>query len=75
MRIYVVLPCGRSAHLELGHAVGRGKKTAVLLTDGEPELMYRMVDHLVVSVDELLSALGPATITALHAGWPEGGAA
>ena len=27
----LVLPCGRSAHLELGWAVGVGKRTAVLL--------------------------------------------
>lgn len=29
----LVLPCGRSAHLELGWAVGAGKKTAVMLFD------------------------------------------
>jgi nucleoside 2-deoxyribosyltransferase len=40
----LVLPCGRSAHLELGFAVGQGKKTIVLLDDpmSEPELMYLM---------------------------------
>ena len=43
----LVLPCGKSAHLELGWAVGAGKKTAILL-DGivEPELMYKLVDHV-----------------------------
>src|SRR5688572_21392889 len=29
----LVLPCGRSAHLELGHAVGAGKRSAVLFPD------------------------------------------
>ena len=54
----LVLPCGRSAHLELGWAVGAGKLTVAYLVDGEPELMYRMVDHLCVSVDELTAVLG-----------------
>lgn len=27
----LVIPCGRSAHLELGYAVGAGQKTAILL--------------------------------------------
>lgn len=55
----LVLPCGRSAHLELGWAVGAGKRTAILLEDpAEPELMYRMVDHLATTMDDLLAWLG-----------------
>lgn len=52
----LVLPCGRSAHLELGWAVGMGLQTAILLNqDGfEPELMYRLVDKLAVSLDEVI---------------------
>ena len=51
----LVLPCGRSAHLELGYATGAGKITAVLLTGyNEPELMYRMNGKLCVSVDEVI---------------------
>ena len=51
----LVLPCGKSAHLELGWAVGAGKRTAVLHEDPcEPELMYRMVDHLAPSMVSLL---------------------
>lgn len=38
----LVMPCGRSAHLEAGWFVGAGKPLAILLADGEPELMYRM---------------------------------
>ena len=55
----LVLPCGRSAHLELGWACGAGKRTVVLL-DGqnEPELMYRMVDKICVSLDEVAGFLG-----------------
>ena len=55
----LVLPCGRSAHLELGWAVGQGKRTAILLEDpAEPELMYRMVDHLAPTLIDLLGWLG-----------------
>lgn len=51
-------PCGRSAALELGWAIGAGKRTAVLMTDGqEPELMIRLADLLTSSVDELLAWL------------------
>src|SRR5678816_2749619 len=28
-RLLLVLPCGRSAHLELGHAIGAGKETII----------------------------------------------
>ena len=55
----LVLPCGRSAHLELGWAVGAGKRTAILTQDGEePELMAKMVDHIATSAFELLGWLG-----------------
>jgi hypothetical protein len=55
----LVLPCGKSAHLELGWAVGARKRTAVLLEDPiEPELMYRMVDYLAPSLFDLLGWLG-----------------
>lgn len=30
----MVLPCGKSAHLELGWAVGAGKRTIILLEEG-----------------------------------------
>lgn len=54
----LVLPCGKSAHLELGWAVGAGKRTAILLEDPvEPELMYRMVDHMATDVDDLIDFL------------------
>lgn len=55
----MVLPCGKSAHLELGWAVGAGKRTAILLENPiEPELMYRMVDYLSPSLFDLLGWLG-----------------
>ncbi len=55
----LVLPSGRSAHLELGWAVGRGKRTCILTRDGEePELMARMVDHITTTGEDLLAWLG-----------------
>lgn len=54
----LLLPCGKSAHLELGWAVGAGKRTAILLEEPvEPELMYRMVDYLAPSLLDLMDWL------------------
>lgn len=39
----LVMPCGRSAHIEAGYFVGAGKPLHILLTaSAEPELMWRM---------------------------------
>jgi len=53
--VVMVMPCGRSAHLELGYAVGRMKKTAILLCNGEPELMYRMATNIFTEIPSLIS--------------------
>lgn len=55
----LVQPCGKSAHLELGYAVGAGKRTAILLSEYqfEPELMYKMADMAFASQTELKGAL------------------
>lgn len=55
----LVLPCGRSAHLELGWAVGAGKRAFVLTAEtlDEPELMYLMCDRICLTIEELLEAL------------------
>jgi hypothetical protein len=56
----LLLPCGRSAHLELGWAVGMGAHTAILLEPDNvvPELMYKMVDHIATTMVDLLGWLG-----------------
>jgi hypothetical protein len=58
----LVLPCGKSAHLELGYAVGAGKKTVILglPMNGphEPELMYKMCDAVFGSLGELYAWAG-----------------
>lgn len=56
--LVMVQPCGRSSALELGWAIGAGKKTLVLMEDGqEPELMLRLAHHLCLSIDEVLERL------------------
>ena len=45
--LVLVMPCGRSAHLEAGWAIGRGKPACIYFPRediGEPELMYKMAD-------------------------------
>lgn len=55
----LLLPCGRSAHLEAGWAAGAGKEVHVLLAAEEcvPELMYRMCAALHADVESLVDAL------------------
>ena len=54
----MVLPCGRSAHLELGWATGRNKTTFILLDEyQEPELMYLEADYICLSIDEVIGIL------------------
>jgi hypothetical protein len=59
----LVLPCGRSAHLELGYAVGARQRTIVLLDDpmSEPELMYLACTTICVSLDEVVKELRRAS--------------
>lgn len=55
----LVLPCGRSAHLEAGYAAGKGKRTIFYLHPDkfEPELMYRLGDACVTNHEGLLREL------------------
>jgi hypothetical protein len=55
----LVLPCGRSAHLEAGYAAGQGKRTIIMLSQDkfEPELMYRLGHGFVTDTHELICAL------------------
>ncbi|MDP9560521.1 UNVERIFIED_ORG: hypothetical protein J2740_001710 [Rhizobium nepotum] len=54
----LVLPCGRSAHLELGWMSGAGKRTLILTQDDEePELMALLADRICISVAELRAEL------------------
>ena len=54
----LLLPCGRSAHLELGWMAGAGKATIIWTQDGqEPELMNLLCDRICVNLHEVLAAL------------------
>lgn len=69
----LLLPCGRSAHLEAGYAMGQGKETFVLLSDEgfEPELMYLLGDHICETEQDLIVALNHSSGQRCHAsyGW------
>lgn len=56
----LVLPCGRSAHLEAGWMKGAGKKVFAFIPSScefEPELMYKMLDHVTSDLGEIISLL------------------
>lgn len=56
----LVLPCGRSAHLEAGWMKGAGNKVIAYIPEGiriEPELMYGLLDGVTSDIQELLSWL------------------
>lgn len=63
----IVLPCGRSAHLELGWGA-RNARSVVLLDDpmSEPELMYLACNTICVSIEEVVHALGKDACTVCH---------
>lgn len=55
----LVLPAGKSGHMELGYVLGRGKPGFILLA-GQPErydVMYKLASAVCSSVDELLERM------------------
>lgn len=61
----LLLPCGRSAHLEAGWMIGQGKPTWIVLDEAEfpspngsnPELMYKMATALVTDLGALVESI------------------
>lgn len=58
----MLLPCGRSAHIEAGYCKGRGKRLVVLYPNDsregfDPDLMYLLADHIACGPVELRDAL------------------
>lgn len=52
--VVLVLPCGRSAHLEAGWAIGAGKPVFILTRTGEePELMAKLANGIATNTAEL----------------------
>lgn len=67
--VVLVLPCGASAHLELGYAIGKQKFTVIYrpptVSDWEPELMYKFADRLcsnIQCVGEFLDSMERAIL-------------
>ena len=59
----LVLPCGRSAHLEAGWAAGAGKGLVIYLAEYDtPELMYRMAGAIVTTLADVQIALMAASM-------------
>lgn len=59
----LVLPCGRSAHLEAGWFLGAGKPVVVYIPEPcEPELMYLLVGRAMIvdNSDDLLDFVAAA---------------
>lgn len=55
----LVLPAGKSGHLELGYMVGKGKPSYILF-DKEPErydIMYQFATDVFYSAEDLIKAL------------------
>jgi nucleoside 2-deoxyribosyltransferase len=60
--VVLVLPAGKSGHLELGYAVGKGKPGYILL-DKEPErydVMYQFATGIYSSLADLIKVLQPS---------------
>ena len=55
----LLLPCGRSAHIEAGYFVGANKRLIILMAEEEqePELMYLMANHICTNIGETLRIL------------------
>lgn len=54
----LVLPCGRSAHLEAGYFHGANKRLVIYIPEPiEPDLMYLMADYICLTIDEVFEAL------------------
>jgi hypothetical protein len=54
----LVLPSGRSAHTEAGYMAGAGKRVIVYIPEMvEPELMYKLFNGVVGSLEDLVRAL------------------
>jgi hypothetical protein len=73
----LVLPCGRSAHLEAGYACGQGKDVIFMLNEDrfEPELMYLLGGGFVTNTTELCIALRFERSSCTTIGYPDAVAA
>jgi hypothetical protein len=65
----LLLPCGRSAHIEAGYFVGHPTKSLHIYAPElpEPELMYKMANGVHLTVDSLLAALEQEAVDRINA--------
>lgn len=57
--VVLILPAGKSGHLELGYALGRGKKGYILL-DNDPgrfDVMYKFATMVTTNLEEIIDDL------------------
>ena len=56
--VILITPCGRSGHLELGYALGKGKRGYYLLDDPERwDLMLQFATLVTTDLDEIIKDL------------------
>lgn len=56
--VVLVLPAGKSGHLELGWALGRGKRGYILLdTVDRWDVMYQFADVVTTDLEEIIDAV------------------
>lgn len=58
--VVLVLPAGKSGHLELGYCAGKGKRTYILLeagTDPRWDVMYQFADWVVENTGQLVEKM------------------
>lgn len=57
--VILVLPAGRSGHLELGYALGRGKAGYILLTEDNDrfDVMYKFATRVTTDLGEVIDAI------------------
>ncbi|MHB8118656.1 MAG: hypothetical protein ACYDHX_08025 [Methanothrix sp.] len=59
--VLMIMPCGRSSHLELGYAKGKGKKAIIYYPNdyilGEFETMYGFADLVTNSLNDIIYQL------------------
>lgn len=54
--VVMLLPCGKSAHIELGYALGAGKPAFVVWSPGPVDLMYQRA-NVVSSIYDVIDLL------------------
>ncbi len=55
----LILPSGKSCHLELGYLIGQGTRTYVLMDNPDRwDVMYQFADGIAFSMEELILMIG-----------------